>query len=77
MRSTVLTVLDPSCAVTVTVAHAEDPYYRDIFPDTWVATDALGRTMPELRGGRAGEGGPAPRRGHLLHHLAQRFAAQA
>jgi hypothetical protein len=27
-------------------ARAEEPYYRDIFPDTWVATDALGRTMP-------------------------------
>lgn len=26
---------------------AETPYYRDIYPDTWVATDALGRTMPD------------------------------
>ncbi len=24
-----------------------EPAYRDIFPDTWVATDAIGRTMPE------------------------------
>lgn len=23
--------------------------YRDIYPDTWVANDALGRTMPDLR----------------------------
>ncbi|MCC6697848.1 MAG: hypothetical protein IT365_19635 [Candidatus Hydrogenedentes bacterium] len=26
---------------------AETPYYRDIYPDTWVGTDALGRTMPD------------------------------
>ena len=24
-----------------------EKYYRDIYPDTWVATDALGRTMPD------------------------------
>ena len=31
-------------------AHAQTPTppFRDLFPDTWVATDALGRTMPEL-----------------------------
>lgn len=28
-------------------AHAEEPYYRDLYPDTWVATDALGRSMPD------------------------------
>ncbi|MDR1224351.1 MAG: hypothetical protein LBL07_15940, partial [Tannerella sp.] len=28
------------------------PYYRDIYPDTWVATDALGRSMPGI--GEAG-----------------------
>ena len=27
---------------------AQQPTYRDIFPDTWVATDALGRTMPGI-----------------------------
>jgi len=27
---------------------AQQPAYRDIYPDTWVATDALGRTMPEI-----------------------------
>ncbi len=27
-------------------ARADEPNYRDIYPDTWVATDALGRTMP-------------------------------
>ncbi len=26
----------------------EEPYYRDIFPDTWVANDALGRTLPDF-----------------------------
>ncbi|MCB9784273.1 MAG: hypothetical protein H6751_15020 [Candidatus Omnitrophica bacterium] len=31
-----------------TTASAGDPAYRDIYPDTWVATDALGRTMPDL-----------------------------
>ncbi len=29
------------------VVFAEEPYYRDLYPDTWVATDALGRTMPD------------------------------
>jgi len=32
-------------AVTRTYAE-EAPYYRDLFPDTWVAHDALGRNMP-------------------------------
>lgn len=27
-------------------ARAAEPGYRDLFPDTWVATDALGRNMP-------------------------------
>src|SRR5262245_4368630 len=26
----------------------EHPYYRDLFPDTWVAHDALGRNMPSF-----------------------------
>jgi hypothetical protein len=30
-------------------AHAQtESYYRDIYPDTWVATDALGRSMPGI-----------------------------
>ena len=33
---------------TALVLNAEEPAYRDIFPDTWVATDALGRTMPDV-----------------------------
>ena len=27
---------------------AQQPAYRDIYPDTWVGTDALGRTMPDF-----------------------------
>lgn len=27
---------------------AGEPQYRDIYPDTWVATDAIGRTMPDV-----------------------------
>lgn len=27
-------------------AYAVEPQYRDLYPDTWVATDALGRNMP-------------------------------
>lgn len=27
----------------------QQEYYRDIYPDTWVATDALGRTMPDVK----------------------------
>ncbi len=33
--------------VVSSTARAEEPQYRDIFPDTWVATDGLGRTMPD------------------------------
>ena len=28
-------------------ALSDEGHYRDIYPDTWVATDALGRTMPD------------------------------
>ncbi len=35
-------------AGTATAPRAEEPSYRDIYPDTWVATDGLGRTMPEI-----------------------------
>ena len=42
LLSVLLVVL---CAVNC--ARAAEPAYRDIFPDTWVATDALGRTMPD------------------------------
>ena len=29
------------------IASAAEPTFRDIYPDTWVATDAIGRTMPD------------------------------
>jgi len=33
----------------LSAAQAEDkPYYRDLFPDTWVGHDALGRNMPTM-----------------------------
>ena len=28
---------------------SDERYYRDLYPDTWVATDALGRTMPDFK----------------------------
>ena len=31
---------------TTPIAEDKNSYYRDIFPDTWVANDALGREMP-------------------------------
>ena len=33
---------------TSTAARPAEPYYRDLYPDTWVASDALGRTMPDF-----------------------------
>ena len=30
------------------MARAQESTYRDLYPDTWVATDALGRTMPDF-----------------------------
>jgi len=32
------------------LAHAGEPAFRDLYADTWVATDALGRTMPTVAG---------------------------
>ena len=29
-------------------SRSDDKYYRDIYPDTWVATDALGRAIPDF-----------------------------
>ena len=29
-------------------SRSDDKYYRDISPDTWVATDALGRAIPDF-----------------------------
>jgi hypothetical protein len=33
----------------MSAARADEPRMRDIYPDTWVAMDALGRTMPDYR----------------------------
>jgi len=44
-KSTEVTV-QPSESITKPKEVSEN-VYRDIFPDTWVATDALGRTMPD------------------------------
>jgi hypothetical protein len=33
---------------TSNAARSDDPCFRDLYPDTWVATDALGRTMPDF-----------------------------
>jgi len=46
MREHALTVLFVVLCVS-NVARSDDQYYRDLYPDTWVATDALGRTMPD------------------------------
>ncbi|HOV73407.1 MAG TPA: hypothetical protein PK967_05485 [Candidatus Hydrogenedentes bacterium] len=44
-----MTLLIPvAVALMAHAACPEEPYYRDLYPDTWVATDALGRTMPDF-----------------------------
>lgn len=35
-------------AIILSSAFADESFYRDLFSDTWVATDALGRTMPDV-----------------------------
>jgi len=47
MRKYIFAVLGVAL-VTSAAAYSEDPYYRDLYPDTWVGTDALGRTMPDI-----------------------------
>jgi hypothetical protein len=45
MRTAILLLI--LAAMTPRIAGQEaEPYYRDIYPDTWVAVDALGRAMP-------------------------------
>ena len=46
MRTHVLAVFLLACC-SFSRAHSDEPSYRDIHPDTWTATDALGRTMPD------------------------------
>jgi hypothetical protein len=36
------------CVAVCAAGYSEEPYYRDLYADTWVATDALGRTMPGI-----------------------------
>ena len=58
MRITLLALMVSlvSCSVTDTktksdsksLTSGEDKYFRDIYPDTWVANDALGRRMPSF-----------------------------
>ncbi|MDR1865335.1 MAG: hypothetical protein LBR08_07165 [Bacteroidales bacterium] len=38
---------EKTAALPVPSVPEEEQTYRDIYPDTWVATDALGRTMPD------------------------------
>lgn len=47
MRIAVLFLLTTVCCAAH-AQYAEDTSCRDIYPDTWVATDALGRTMPDI-----------------------------
>ena len=47
MTKYILPFLLVVCCISNT-ARPEEPYYRDLYPDTWVATDALGRTMPDI-----------------------------
>ena len=41
-------VITYSCTSSITQNQLDDSSYRDIYPDTWVATDAVGRTMPDI-----------------------------
>jgi len=48
----VLAILGTSCQKKTGSSSLHDnegAYYRDIYPDTWVANDALGRSMPDFQ----------------------------
>ncbi|MBN2309957.1 MAG: hypothetical protein JXR94_13365 [Candidatus Hydrogenedentes bacterium] len=47
MRMQILSLLVAALLVSGS-AQSGEAGYRDVYPDTWVATDALGRTMPGL-----------------------------
>lgn len=36
-------------APQASIVNSDDDYYRDLCSDTWVATDALGRSMPDIK----------------------------
>lgn len=38
-----------SCSIYLQAQTIDEKNYRDLYPDTWVATDALGRTMPGIQ----------------------------
>jgi len=46
MKIDVLIILLAALCVS-NVGRSEDPVHRDLYPDTWVATDGLGRAMPD------------------------------
>ncbi|MBE0654920.1 MAG: hypothetical protein IH594_14055, partial [Bacteroidales bacterium] len=48
------TCKSPEKDETSGITSPEETGYRDLYPDTWVATDALGRHMPSYE-----EAGPA------------------
>ncbi|MFT3702906.1 MAG: hypothetical protein QM802_11070 [Agriterribacter sp.] len=37
------------CSIYVQAQNIDEKNYRDLYPDTWVGTDALGRTMPGIQ----------------------------
>lgn len=41
--------LSTQLPVIAQAPNAKENYYRDLYPDTWVATDALGRRMPDAQ----------------------------
>lgn len=47
--NTLLLLFSCTLCSYVTLQAQDENYYRDIYPDTWVATDALGRTMPDQK----------------------------
>ncbi|SEW51684.1 glycoside hydrolase family 71/99 protein [Chitinophaga arvensicola] len=42
------TAVERRSATPIKDTTTDDTYYRDIYADTWVASDALGRTMPDF-----------------------------
>ena len=49
----ILTIISTTCQIhtqkKLSEIQAEKIDYREIYPDTWVVTDALGRTMPPFK----------------------------
>ena len=49
------------------IENSDDSLYWDIYPDTWVATDALGRMMPDHK--KVGDVKRDKQLGILMHWL--------